>query len=89
MKKQNKNQKLQLELENYVRQLEKDANTFEMCERYLKAHAVMNASLHCNEEVIPSPLYNQVVGTLKNIKEVLKVYKRKVVKFDVEDVKVE
>ena len=80
MKKQNKDQKIKLELENYVRQLEKDANTLEMCERFLKAQAVMNASLHCNEEVIPSPLYNQVVGTLKKIKEFLQVYIRKVVK---------
>ena len=89
MKKQTKDQKLHLELNNYVRQLEKDMNTFEMMERHLKAHAVMNAALHCAEEVLPSPLYTQVVNTLGDIKKVLRTYKRKVPKFDADDVKVE
>ncbi len=84
-----KDDKIKIELENYVRQLEKDANTLELMERHLKAHAVMNAALHCAEEVLPSPLYIQVVSTLGDIKKLLRTYKRKVPKFDAEDVKVE
>jgi hypothetical protein len=89
MKKQSKAQKIDLELDNYLRQLEKDANALELVERHLKAHAVMNAALHCSEEVLPSPLYTQVVKTLEDIKKVIQTYGRTIPKFDAEDAKVE
>lgn len=89
MKKPTKQEQLELDLDNSIRQLEKDANTLERVERHLKAHAVMNAALHCQEEVIPSPLYQQVLQTLKDIKKLLRVSKRKIKKFDAEQTKVE
>lgn len=85
MKKSDKtklNQKL--ELENYVRELEKCDNVLMLVERKLRAEAEANAALHCAEEILPSPLYIQVVDQRRNIKESLRTWRRKIPKLDAE-----
>ena len=72
--------KKETELLGYVRELEKADNTLEQTERYLKAHAEMNASLHCANEILFSPLYGQVVNARQGIKTVLRTWKRKIPK---------
>lgn len=68
------------EADNYVRELEKSMNAFENLKKYLKAHSEMNAALHKAEEVIPSPLYSDVVMSMRGIRAVLRSWKRKVPK---------
>jgi hypothetical protein len=73
-----------IELENYVRELEKSLGVFKNVEKYLKASAMANAALHLSQEVLPPPLYGQVTMAMKGIRLVLRSYKRKVPKLSVE-----
>lgn len=75
----------QIDLDNLVRELEKSDNVFELMEVYLESHAKMNASLHCEKEVIFSTLYNRIVAARKDIKIALKKSKHKVAKEDLDE----
>lgn len=81
----NKEERTLHELENYVRELQKANDTLEQVQTYLKAHANMNAALHCTDEVIPPPLYGQVKGSRDGIRAVLRTWKRKVPKLKADD----
>ena len=73
------------ELDNYARELEKADNALELVEQHLHATAKANATLHCDDEILFSPLYTQVVGVRNGIKTVLRKYKRKVPKESVDE----
>lgn len=79
-----KEDKQRIEIENYVRELEKADNVLESIQRLLKADAERNAALHCASEIIYSPLYGQVDMARKGIKMVLRTWKRKIPKQKVE-----
>lgn len=81
----NKEDKQRLEIENYVRELEKADNVFEVIQRLLKADAERNAALHCAMEIVYSPLYGQVDMARKGIKMVLRTWKRKIPKQKVQE----
>jgi hypothetical protein len=81
-----KEDRQRLEIENYVRELEKTDNVLEVMQRLLKADAERNAALHCASEVVYSPLYGQVDMARKGIKMVLRTWKRKIPKAKVEEV---
>ncbi len=81
-----KEDKQRLEIENYVRELEKTDNVLEVVQRLLKADADRNAALHCASEVVYSPLYGQVDMARKGIKMVLRTWKRKIPKAKVEEI---
>jgi hypothetical protein len=81
-----KEDKQRIEIENYVRELEKAANVLESVQRLLKADAERNGALHCADEIIYSPLYGQVDMARKGINMVLRTWKRKIPKAKVEEV---
>jgi hypothetical protein len=81
----NREEKKQTELDNYLRELEKSDNVLTLVEKYFKFHAAMNASLHCDEEVVPSPLYKQIIEARKGIKLALRKWKRKIPKFSTDE----
>lgn len=89
----NKEEKKQTELDNYLRELEKADNVLALTEKYFKFHAATNASLHCDDEVVPSPLYKKIIETRKTMKLAMRKWKRKIPKFTTdeaaEDVKME
>lgn len=79
-------------IENTLRELDKSLGVLKNVERHLKSVAIANAALHCSEEVIPSPLYGQVVMAMNGIRAVLKSYKRKTKKVqlkETEEIKVD
>lgn len=81
MKKKDKEKiRQEVALDNYVRELEKSDNVLELVEQHLHATAKANAALHCDDEILFSPLYMQVVGARNGIKMVLRKFKRKVPK---------
>lgn len=80
-----KEEKQLIEIENYVRELEKAANVLESVTRLLKADAERNGALHCATEIVYSPLYGQVDMARKGIKMVLRTWKRKIPKQKVEE----
>lgn len=82
----NREEKKQTELDNYLRELEKSDNVLALAEKYFKFHAAMNASMHCDEEVVPSPLYKQIIEARKGIKLALRKWKRKIPKLNAEKV---
>ena len=84
-KKDKKRIKEETELNNYVRELEKADNALELVEQHLHATAKANAALHCDDEILFSPLYTQVVGIRSGIKTVLRKYKRKIPKEDIDE----
>ena len=85
MKKADKKRiKEETELNNYIRELEKSDNVLELMEQHLHAIAKGNAALHCDDEIVFSPLYEQVLGARRGIKLVLRKYKRKVPKEDID-----
>lgn len=85
MKKADKKRiKDETELINYVRELEKSDNVLELVEQHLHATAKANAALHCDDEILFSPLYVQVVSSRNGIKMVLRKYRRKVPKEDID-----
>lgn len=81
-----KDEKKQTELDNYLRELEKSDNVLSLVEKYFKFHAAMNASLHCDDEVVPSPLYKQIIEARKGIKLAMRKWKRKIPKFSADEV---
>jgi hypothetical protein len=82
----NREEKKQTELDNYVRELEKADNVLALAEKYFKFHAAANASLHCDEEVVASPLYKKIAETRRTIRQAMRKWKRKIPKFNSEDV---
>ena len=77
--------KNETEIIGYARELEKADNALELVEQHLHATAKANAALHCDDEILFSPLYMQVVGVRSGIKMVLRKYKRKVPKEDIDE----
>lgn len=82
----NREEKKQTELDNYLRELEKSDHVLALTEKFFKFHAAMNASLHCDEDVVPSPLYKKIIEARKGIKLAMRKWKRKIPKFNAEDV---
>jgi len=76
----NRAEQTRIELDNYVRELEKSQNALEKCELLLRRQAQSNAALHMADEIIYSPLYGEVVGAIKGIRMVLRTWKRKIIK---------
>ena len=86
MKKKDKEKlRREIELDNYARELEKADNVLELVEQHLHATAKANAALHCDDEILFSPLYTQVVGARNGIKTALRKFKRKVPKEDADE----
>ncbi len=79
-KKDKENLQREVELDNYARELEKSDNVLELVLQHLHATAKANAALHCDDEILFSPLYTQVIGVRNGIRTVLRKYKRKVPK---------
>jgi len=83
MKKKDKEKlKQEVELDNYVRELEKSDNVLELVEQHLHALGKSNAALHCDDEIVFSPLYTLVTKQREGIKLALRKFKRKVPKED-------
>lgn len=81
-----KDEKKQTELDNYLRELEKADHTLRLVEMFFKFHAAQNAALHCDEEVVPSPLYKKVIESRKGIKLAMRKWKRKIPKLSADDI---
>jgi len=82
----NREEKKQTELDNYLRELEKSDNVLALVEKYFKFHAAANASLHCDDEVVPSPLYKKIIEARKGIKLAMRKWKRKIPKLNADEV---
>ena len=78
MGKLSKEQRDEMEKNNYVRELNKAYDVLKFTKNFFRLHAEMNATLHCAQTVEFSPLYGQVEMSMKGIKKVMKTWKRKV-----------
>jgi len=78
-------EKKQTELDNYLRELEKADNVLALTEKYFKFHAAMNASLHCDDEVVPPPLFKKIIETRRTMKLAMRKWKRKIPKFTADE----
>ena len=63
-------------LADAVRELEKAHDVFEACNDYFQSQAMMNASLHMSDRVIPNPLASAVLLQLSGLNQSIKEFQR-------------